>query len=153
MSEYRYTLRRDLAPSGPLYCFIGVNPSTASDDTEDATTRKWNGFVRRWGGRGYVVVNLFAFRATDVRRLTDAADPVGPDNDLHIEGALRLCDVTVPCWGSSAKLPARLRPRIREVAEDLWLRTPQLRCLGLTNDGQPRHPLMLSYETPLETWS
>lgn len=26
------------------------------------------------------------------------------------------------------------------------------RCLGRTADGQPRHPLMLSYETQLEDY-
>lgn len=134
-----------------MYCFVGVNPSTATDDAEDATTRKWNGFVDRWGGRGYVVANAFAWRATDVRRLAlDPTDPVGPLNDWYIDAAVHEADVVVPCWGSAAKLPRSLRPRLTRVLELLRLGGRPLRCLGRTSDGQPRHPLMLSYSTKLE---
>lgn len=152
LSTYRYHLSRrvDLL-DGPRFCFIGVNPSTATDDAEDATTRKWNGFVSRWGGSTYEVVNLFAFRATDVRLLQHAEDPVGPDNDDWILRTIRKADVVVPCWGAAAKLPWRLRGRIKEVEAMLALgHSNPTRCLGRTADGQPRHPLMLSYETQLE---
>ena len=154
MTPYRYRLERRLdLLDGPRFCFIGVNPSTATDDVEDATTRKWNGFVSRWGGSTYVVANLFALRATDVRLLQHAGDPVGPENDEHILRAVREADVVVPCWGSAAKLPPRLRGRIQDVHMMLALSSgAPTRCLGRTADGQPRHPLMLSYETQLEDY-
>lgn len=147
---YRYELRRHLEGTGPRYCFVGVNPSTATDEVDDATVRKWNGFVRRWGGSGYLVVNAFAFRSTDVRGLAEAVDPVGPANNFYIDWAVHEVDVVVPCWGRAGKLPRTLRPRLDETLALLRRSGKPLRCLGYTEDGQPRHPLMLGYDTPLE---
>jgi len=147
---YRYTLERGYRTAGKTYAFFGVNPSTADAFQEDATTRKWRGFVERWDGAGYVAGNAFAHRATDVRELAAAADPVGPHNDWWLDRIMERADVLVPCWGSAAKLPRVLRPRLDVVLGRLRLMGKPVMCLGRTNDGQPKHPLMLSYQTELE---
>nr|UBL09545.1 Phage protein [Enterobacter cloacae] len=50
--------------------------------------------------RRFIVGNAFAFRATDVRELATAVDPVGPENEIHLERIIRDADVLVPCWGA-----------------------------------------------------
>jgi hypothetical protein len=97
------------------------------------------------------VGNLFAYRATDVRELKNAADAVGPDNDEHLRQMMREAQCVVVAWGPLAKQPKALRGRFRRVVElaggkPLW-------CFGTANDGQPRHPLMLGYDTPLIAWN
>ena len=74
---YRYRLDRMVSDSGPVYAFFGVNPSTADASVDDATVRKWRGFVQRWGGSRFIVGNVFAYRATDVNELATAVDPFG----------------------------------------------------------------------------
>lgn len=149
---YRYHLTRAWG-DGKQVAFIGVNPSTADATTDDATVRKWRGFAQRWGFDGFKVCNLFAYRATDVRELAKVSDPVGPENDGFLLSAFGGADLIVPCWGDSAKLPPRLRPRIGEVRETLRRITcAPIRVLGLTASGHPKHPLMLGYATELQDW-
>lgn len=146
---WRYVLERTVNDRGLTYLFAGVNPSKADALKNDHTSSKWIGFVERWGGWRYLAINPFAFRATDVRELQHAADPIGPDNDLHIERAIRQADVLVPCWGNRQKLPEPLRPRLDAVLAMLVASGKPVMCFGLTAGGDPLHPLTLSYKTPL----
>lgn len=150
---YRYRLERDVAMAGPVYAFFGVNPSTADASIDDATVRKWTGFVKRWGGSRYLVGNVFAYRATDVRELVN--DP-GPAFSLANQGHLRdiaaAADVLVPCWGARSKVPRDLH-HIIDAAQHLLRQTGKpLMHMGLTASGDPKHPLMLGYDTPLTEW-
>lgn len=147
--QYRYRLTRDIAVTGPVYAFFGVNPSTADADTDDATVRKWIGFTKRWGGSQFIVGNVFAFRATDVSALAKCRDPFGPDNEAELDNIIRNADILVPCWGSRAKLPGILHPRIAWLYGTLLASGKPVKCLGVTKSGDPRHPLRLGYDTPL----
>lgn len=152
---YRYTLGRLASPVGHgAVLFVGVNPSTADAETDDATVRKWRGFASRWGYHRFMVGNLFAFRATDVRELAKADDPIGPDNDSHLDAMIGTADLVVPCWGNRGKLPPRLWDRMVEVRMMLRDIASPVRVLGLTaNTQDPKHPLMLGYATPLQDWT
>lgn len=150
--KYRYRLTRSVGMADRAVAFIGVNPSTADAETDDATIRKMCGFARRWGYDRIEVVNLFAWRATDVRKLAKADNPVGPENDAHIRSTLASVAMAVPCWGSLNKLPDALRGRVERVREVLYETPIALCCLGLTKDRDPKHPLMLGYSTPLSLW-
>lgn len=151
--NYRYRLDRNaMHTGGPTYAFFGVNPSTADATLDDATVRKWTGFVRRWGGRRYIVGNVFAWRATDVKQLAQSPDPIGPDNDAHIAGIIAEADILVPCWGNSGKLPLALRDRLNTVALALMAAGKPVRIFGRTANGDPTHPLMLGYDTLLIDW-
>jgi hypothetical protein len=149
---YRYRLVRTVGDRGQTYGFIGVNPSTADAQLDDHTVRKWRGFVSRWNGCRFLVGNAFAFRATDVDELAGAADPVGPANDQHLKRIVCEADVLVPCWGKVGKVPARLRGRFEDVLAILHATGKPVMHLGLTACGSPKHPLTLSYSTPLQEW-
>lgn len=151
--KYRTRLEREISDNGPVAAIFGVNPSTADATTNDATIRKDIGFARRFGWSRIIKGNKFAYRATDVRELAKCFDPVGPDNDAHILQIMQDADILVAAWGPLSKLPKHLRGRFRalvKMADDVG---KPFYCFGTAKDGQPRHTLMLSYETPLELWS
>lgn len=149
---YRYRLERQCEGDGQT-TVIMVNPSTADAAQDDATIRKLRGFgARRHWGR-IVVGNLFAYRATDVRELATAPDPIGPDNDAHLLDMIREADRLVVAWGPMSKLPKRLRTRFRRICEMASLVSRRPMSIGLpAKDGHPRHPLMLPYSCELEPW-
>lgn len=134
--HYRYELRRGWPKAGPLHCWVMLNPSTADAQQDDPTLRRCVSYSWRWGARGIVVVNLFAWRATKPAELLAAADPVGPENDDAIRAAVAECDVVIAAWG--AHKARRIGGRATLVRAMLPTHT---RCIGFTAGGEPRHPL------------
>lgn len=150
---YRYRLDREVQPfGGPVVALIGVNPSTADAILDDATIRKDLGFGKRLGWSRIIKANKFAFRATDVRKLREATDPIGPENDRYLREIFAEADLLVPCWGPLAKLPKPLRYQWAKVRDLMRESGKTVMCFGTAQDGQPRHTLMLSYDTPLQGW-
>lgn len=151
---YRYRLERDVW-SGGAYgktVVIMVNPSTADAEQDDPTIRKLLGFSGRWSH--LIVGNLFAYRATDVKALAMAADPVGPENDEHLRAMIQESFRLIFAWGPLAKLPMGLRDRWKTVYAMARLAGKQPLSIGdPAKDGHPCHPLMLSYTLPLQEWS
>ncbi len=150
---YRYRLDRAVGV-GPTVAFLMVNPSTADGERDDATIRKVVGFSLRAGFGHVVVGNKFARRATDIRDLRglSGAEARGPDNDHHLKRILCDAAVVIAAWGPLGKLPPTLRNRWRTVVQLAAQFERPLQCLGVAADGHPRHPLMLSYDTPLTDW-
>lgn len=150
--KYRYRLDRTVAMTGPVYAFFGVNPSTADASLDDATVRKWIGFCKRLGGSRFIVGNVFAYRATDVRELAAIDDPHGPDIGDHITDIINEADILVPCWGNTAKVPPTLQSFFDVLMDALTSSGKPVMHFGLTKSGDPKHPLMLGYSTPLDYW-
>ena len=146
---YRYRLERQVAMDGPVYAFFGINPSTADATEDDATVRKWTGFAKRWGASRFIVGNVFAYRATDVKELAAVDDPHGPDIGDHITDIITEADILVPCWGNTSKVPPAMQEFFDVLADALVSSGKPVRCFGLTKAGDPMHPLMLGYDTPL----
>lgn len=142
---YRYWLTRRWA-EGPRALFVMLNPSTADAQVDDPTIRRCVGFAKGCGCGSLVVVNLYAYRATSPADMLAAADPVGPECDRWIESwAERVDGPRVVAWGANAR-PAR-------VAEFRYLTQPhEFDALGVTKDGQPRHPLYLRADSQLQPW-
>jgi hypothetical protein len=143
--RYRYRLWRIWGDAEHRVCFVMVNPSTADACADDATIRKCTGFAKRWGFGALDVVNLFAWRSTDVTALLRTADPVGPKNDEHIAAAIGQAHRVVWAWGKHNAAVQRLIVKRTEG----WSFSPKCDAgtLGLNGDGSPRHPLMLPYAT------
>lgn len=149
---FRYRLERVGCPRDPAIAFIMVNPSTADAETDDPTIRKVKGFADRAGYGRLIVGNLFAFRATDIKALRTAADPIGPDNNWHLEQIMRDAALHVVAWGALAKLPDALRKRWCDVVRIADRAGCKMHCIGVNDDKHPRHPLMTAYETPVTEW-
>lgn len=150
---YRYRLDRHVQAEGLVFAYFGVNGATATGEEEDQTTKKWLGFTMRNGGRRYIAANPFGYRATDVRELAKASDPVGPENARYLREIIAKADVLVPCWGSRVKIPPRLRGHLWELKDLLFASGKPVKTFGFTLSGDPKHPLMLGYDTPLTDWA
>ncbi len=150
---WRYTLHREWA-DGQAVGFLMFNPSTADELQDDPTIRKCIGFAKRWGYGRLVILNLFAIRGTDPRIVSRVSDPVGPMNDYHIVKALEGCREVICAWGCGGHMKSDLQKRPRHVMnllEEHRFSMP-VNCLGYSDDGSPRHPLMLTYTTPREQY-
>lgn len=145
--RYRYSLAREWDAKLETLCWLMLNPSTADASKDDPTIRKVVGFTRRAGFGSVIVVNLFAWRATDpddlrteIRR--PGGDPEGRENQDRILVAARVSDAVVCAWGAQPWA----RYQALRVLEWLRERDTRLLCLGRTKAGDPMHPLMPSYD-------
>lgn len=151
---YRYNLWRRWSPGlksidTDMVAFLGLNPSTADETEDDPTIRRCIGFAKSWGCSGMVMLNIFAFRATDPAVMKAAVSPVGPNNDWFITEAANQCAGLVCCWGAHGKYQWRgayVQMMLhRTLTKPAW-------HLGLTKDGMPRHPLYLAANTERVLW-
>lgn len=137
---YRYVLRhrcRDMiCETQRRIAWIGLNPSTADEGTLDQTLTAVCRYSKKWGFSELVMLNLFAFRATDPRELKRAMDPIGPDNDEHLLVEARKADRVIACWGDQGRFLAR----DRQVSDLLGV---SFECLLRNRTGAPHHPLYL----------
>ena len=150
--QYRYRLERQIQAEGQVFAFFGINPSTADADLDDATVKKWRGFSKRNGVRRFIVGNVFAYRSTDPRGLALVDDPFGPDWNRHLVEIIQEADVLVPCWGTLGKMPRDLKGAPAQLLAHLIASGKPVLHFGRTRCGQPMHPLMLGYSTPLLPW-
>lgn len=142
---FRYWLSRTWDEELQPLVVVGLNPSTADEAVDDPTVRRCIGFARAWGFGGLVMLNLFAFRATDPREMKAAADPVGPANDAWLRQQTSLRRVLC-AWGAHGGHLNRSR-RVGHLLADR-----DLVCLGRTAAGFPRHPLYLRADTAPEAY-
>lgn len=145
--EFRYVLTRDWNHDLKRIAWIGLNPSTATADTFDATMRRVYDFSRRWGFGGFTMLNLHALRSTDPRALTRHDAPTGPENDRHILEACTApsCGCVVAAWGNWG----RLRNRGAEVKAMLEKHGIEVWCLGISHERHPVHPLYIPADRKL----
>lgn len=147
---WRYLLECDFLRPGPTLAFGLHNPSTATAEQDDPTWRRGRGFATAWGAGKVIYVNPWAARATNPKDLWKMGDPVGPENDSHIAAvAQEVIDTGgffVFAWGAVSppkdqrhKATARLQAFDKMIRDICW----DVRALGVTKDGQPRHPLYL----------
>jgi hypothetical protein len=135
--RYRYSLTRRWAHGGQRAAFVLLNPSTADAARDDPTIRRCISFARSWRYNELEVVNLFAFRATLPRDLRQARNPVGPDNDAFLLRAVDAAHLVLLAWGIHGTLAGRAAQALA------LMKGRDLRCLGETRDGHPRHVLYL----------
>lgn len=140
-AKYRYSLWRTFC-FGPRRCvFIMLNPSTADHLTNDRSVAKCEKYARKWGYDSMAVLNLFAWRATDPRKMKKVALPVGPENDAQILEACKDAALVVAAWSNHG----------RHLNRSLCVRTLlrragiKLHALHVNITSEPAHPLYLPY--------
>jgi hypothetical protein len=146
--RYRFSFSRQWGDEGDMAgvcCFVLLNPSTADATRGDPTLRRCVGFARRWRYLGLVIVNLFALRTPDPRELVTADDPIGHGNDEAIRAAARRAALVVIGWGSGGQYQGR-GAHVRQLLLEDGI---QLRQLGVTGAGEPRHPLYIRADQEL----
>ncbi len=121
------------------------NPSTADPDKSDPTVTRCMGFAKRLKCNALIVVNMAAGIATKPAELLKRQDPVGPYNWCAIASASERGDIVIAAWGG-------LSPKLRKLFSCSILdftEIPGVKCLGLTQAGDPRHPLYLHSKAKL----
>ncbi|MBY5991793.1 DUF1643 domain-containing protein [Ferrimonas balearica] len=143
--RYRYALWRSWAPAAPVLLIVGLNPSRADAQRDDPTSRRCIDFARRWGFGGCWLANLFAYCAAKPAVLATIPDPVGGDNDRWLTCLSAQSDAILVAWGQGGSLAGR-------DAEVLAgpLSGYRLDCLGRCQAGQPRHPLYVRADAPMQ---
>lgn len=147
--KYRYSLWRLWEPSKLFAVFVMLNPSTADEVKNDPTVERCERRARALGFGGLTVVNIFALRSTDPKALYKAADPVGERNDAEIRNACVAAGMVVCAWGNHGGLYGRGRFVLDLLAED----RVKPYHLGITGQGQPRHPLYVPYSVQLKPFA
>jgi len=138
---YRYTLVHrwdELLNPGHGIAWIGLNPSTADEHQLDPTLRRIRDFSSAWGYAYFVMLNLFAWRATEPAVMKAVSDPVGPDNNRWITHWGAGVDRIMVAWGEHGVHLGRDR-----VVLELLDRRKTF-CLDRNASGQPKHPLYVS---------
>lgn len=154
--RYRYLLTRRWDALLPPLPVVMMNPSKAGAFAGDPTVARCVGFARRERFGGLEVGNMYGWRATDPDDLLTADDPVGPDNDRILADLAVRSPLIVVAWGAlAARMPG---DRAAEVARILTRNGAELRCLGVTSDGHPKHPLArgkhrIPDDAPLIPWT
>lgn len=146
--RYRYLLTRAWDSAGPKLLFVMLNPSTATEAQNDPTVERCQRRARALGFGSFRVTNIFAYRATDPRRMRAEADPIGPDNDAAIAQSALWADQVICAWGSHGRHLGR-GPQVAALLRQTGV---ALYHLGLNQDGQPRHPLYIGYATGPQIW-
>lgn len=154
--RYRYELGVRWAWDGPLAVFVLCNPSTAlATNKGDHTMRKVDGFARRLGCAGRVIVNVCGLRSRDPDALLAVPDPFGSGNMPSVRIALdRATEQGAPVifgWGDALPIGEPFKAAAREIHRyaRLYRAATPPQCFGVTKHGAPKHPLTLAYATPL----
>ena len=139
--HHRYTLihRWDelLNPDHGI-AWICLNPSTADEHQLDPTLRRIRDFSATWGYSFFIMLNLFAWRATQPADMKVATDPVGPDNDKWIAHWSSKVDRVMLGWGEHGAHNGRDQQVLA------YLDRSKTFCLERNASGQPKHPLYVS---------
>ncbi len=139
--KYRYALWRIWNPTRRPMMLIGLNPSKADEVVNDPTVTRGEVRASRLGYGGLLMGNIFAYKSTDPDALTGDGDFIGPETDFYLKEMITLSGVVVCGWGAF--------PAVMSRAGDVLRMIPKPFCLGVTKDGHPKHPLYVSYSTPL----
>ncbi len=145
---YRYSLWRSWDEQSARVGFVMLNPSRADAMVNDPTIRRCISFAQLWGFGSLEVVNLFAYRTVHPAELRHAPDPIGPENDRYLATLGQRVDQLVLAWGNEGRWQSRNAAAILLLGD----RLPAL-CLGITRLGQPKHPLYVRRDTPLQQLS
>ncbi len=116
--------------------FVGLNPSTADETSDDPTLTRCIKYAKSWGYGGVCMANLFAFRATEPADMKVSDDPMGIENNKWLKKLAKDAALVVAAWGNDGSY----LERSEQVKEFL----PNLYCLKLNKSGEPAHPLYQS---------
>lgn len=154
--KFRWMLYRRMKTAtdeaaGRVILWLMLNPSIADAEIDDPTIKRVMAFSLLWGFGQVYVGNVFGYRATSPRVLQGIQDPVGFANRTYLKTMASFAEKTVCAWGAYhlAGDPYNVYAANAYVAaksrNGMW-------CLGLTQNGSPRHPLYVKSDTALEAY-
>jgi hypothetical protein len=114
--------------------FIGLNPSTANETSDDPTIRRIKSMAVKWGYGGVYMLNLFAFVSSNPKVLLHRThEKIGYHNDRFLKEFAERSWTIVFAWGAFKEA--------KERAIDVIEMFPKAKALAINLDGSPKHPL------------
>lgn len=136
--KYRYKLWRIWNNDLPKAMCIGLNPSTANADKNDATINNLIGILTKLGYGGFYMMNCFAYITSKPKPLK--FNPLSDDwNNNMITVTASECTDIIFSWGTFKII--KEKGRDKELIEMF----PNAKCFGINKDGSPFHPRALTY--------
>jgi hypothetical protein len=140
--QYRHMLWRTGQRPAVWIC---LNPSMASAIRSDNSFDSMLRISRYHGFDTAVVVNLHDFVETDSEKLKDVEHPVSPWNAHYILKAAALAPYVICAWGNKGSMFGQ-----DKVVRDLLISANvEAKCLRLSKQCQPEHPLYKPANSPL----
>jgi hypothetical protein len=128
---------------------MGLNPSKATKEKSDTTVAKVEQVAKQNGFDGFVMLNLYPVRATNLKDLPDRANPKALAKNLAcIEAtiALESCPVLWAAWGKNILAKDFFVEAAKKLFAQLEKYNIDWQHFGpLTASGHPRHPSRLKY--------
>lgn len=121
---------------------IGINPSKATNEKNDPTISRVNGYSKKYNFDGFKMLNLYPLRATNPNDL-----PLDLDLDIHtknlmeIKRALESSNAILCAWGNLIFERPYLKKCFADISKLLIQSKVPTYCLGRTRAGNPLHPL------------
>jgi hypothetical protein len=145
--KYRYLLDRKWDYTKGRALFIMLNPSTADAEKTDPTVARCIRFAHAWGFGSAEIANIFAFRATNPKKLKEVDDPIGEHNFCMIEAAISRASIVIAAWGTlNQNIISNPAATIIDMVTGK-IGKKDLYCIKLTEKTrEPAHPLYLSGE-------
>lgn len=134
--KYRYALWRVWNDALPKVMCIGLNPSTANREKNDATINILISTLSKLGYGGFYMMNLFAWISSKPEDLLTCADPLG-ENENKLKEVEAICDDVIVCWGNFKQAKDRIL--------DVLPNYPNAKCFGINSTGRPFHPRAMVY--------
>ncbi len=142
------TARFTLGKIGERMLFvIGINPSTAKPEDLDRTVTRVERFVNDNGYDGWVMLNVYAQRATDPNHMHPELNI-----NLHNQNIEQIKELVnshsnfeiCAGWGTEINRRPYLKDCLRDLAITIGLDKRWIHLHHLTKNQHPRHPLYLS---------
>ncbi|MCA9733951.1 DUF1643 domain-containing protein [candidate division KSB1 bacterium] len=140
--NYQYALWRIWDTQKPLALFLTLNPSPSEENEDSATVLKCVELGNKLGFGGIVLGYIFGYRTDDPNDFINVTDPVGPENDACLERFAAQAHTIIAAWG--------IRGSYKERHDAIMRKIPDLHCFGITENGQPIHPLGVTDEAELK---
>ena len=152
--SYRWILKRELLSGEKTLVFIGLNPSKANSRKNDKTLTRIINFSLRWNYKNIYIINLFGLISQSPNQLSKSNDPIGKNNNLITLKALEFWRDNINCdlwlgWGDKGQLNRRDREVLKLIKKLSNLNSSEnnhskrVLSLGLSQKGNPRHPLYM----------
>ena len=132
--------------SNEMIGWLMLNPSTADETEDDPTIRRVTDFSLREGYGALIVVNLSPQRSPHPSDLRPVPDEVFDRNVEEIQKVVAKSRILVVAYGAHVKKVPRAQDVLSALDATLMV------CLGRTNEGHPRHPLMVRKDRPFEEY-
>ena len=138
---HRYALWRIWDKSLPMVMFVGLNPSTANENANDATIRRVCQIAKNNRYGGVYMCNCFSFISTDPAKLYDLSG--SNENLMKLGYVAAKCKDVVFAWGNFSI--------VRKLGIDYILAQhfPDALALHINKNGSPKHPLYCKADSKL----